>query len=162
MSEAPEISAEKVVWSGSISHWHYAGRWLFAVFLLALAVGSFFWTPDFLGPPRSAEANLWIARGVLAALALLVMGSISLSRSRRKYKITTRRVSVEFGIVDKQSNEVRVQDIRSINLLCRGISGMFGIGRVEFASAAADDAEVVFWSVGGAEKIRDMVRSLQA
>jgi hypothetical protein len=49
----------------------------------------------------------------------------------------------------------------SITLTKTGLKGIFGIGRVEFSSAAGDDAEVVFWDVGGAEGVRDRVRSLQ-
>jgi uncharacterized membrane protein YdbT with pleckstrin-like domain len=104
---------------------------------------------------------LWIARGVLALLAFILIGWIRLDRSGRKYTITNKRVSVEYGIISKQSTELRVQDIRSINLTTAGLSGLVGIGRVEFCSAAADDAEVVFWNVPDAEKIRDLVRSLQ-
>jgi len=70
-------------------------------------------------------------------------------------------VSVEYGIVSRVSNEVRIQDIRSINLRKTGLSGLLGIGRVEFSSAATDDADVIFWNTPEAEKVRDLVRSLQ-
>jgi len=33
---------------------------------------------------------------------------------------------------------------------------------VEFSSAATDDADVTFWNISEAEKIRDLVRSLQS
>jgi len=147
--------AENVVWSGSVSQWHYAGRWFVVLLLLAAVAGSF------LYPPAETLAYIWPVRGGIALVALLIIGSIALDRRLRRYTITTVRVSVEYGVLDKRSNEIRVQDIRSINLYCSGISGMFGIGRLEFSSAAADDAEVIFWKVAGAEKIRDLVRSLQ-
>jgi len=69
---------------------------------------------------------------------------------------------VEYGIISKQSTELRIQDIRSINLTTSGLSGLIGIGRLEFSSAASDDAEVIFWNTPHAEKIRDLVRSLQS
>jgi uncharacterized membrane protein YdbT with pleckstrin-like domain len=87
---------------------------------------------------------------------------IQLDRIRRKYAVTDRRVSCEYGIINKNSNEVRVQDVRSINLRKTGISGLLGIGTVEFSSAATDDADVTFWNIPEAEKIRDLVRSLQS
>jgi uncharacterized membrane protein YdbT with pleckstrin-like domain len=108
------------------------------------------------------ETVLWSVRGVLALIALILSVWISVDRSRRKYTVTSKRVSVEFGIVSKQSTELRIQDIRSINLTTTGLSGLAGIGRVEFSSAASDDAEVIFWNTPGAEKIRDLVRSLQS
>ena len=54
--------------------------------------------------------------GVLALLALIPLLWIAFDRRGRKYTVTNKRVSVEFGIISKQSNEMRIQDIRSINL----------------------------------------------
>lgn len=156
MSDTKITSAEEPVWTGTVSQWHYAGRWLFVLLLLAALAGSFVYAPAADWP------YLWPARGVVGGLALILALWIHFDRTRRKYTITNRRVVVEFGFVDKRSNEIRIQDIRSINLYCSGISGMFGIGRVEFSSAAADDAEVIFWKTSGAAKVRDLVRSLQS
>ena len=154
MSDHP-IETEQVMWSGSVSNWHYAGKWFTIVVLLALLVGSFLqhWIAD-----HTVE---WIIRGVLLLIAVFLIGWIRLDRASRKYLVTNIRVSTEFGIVSKQSTELRIQDIRSINFSTSGISGLVGIGRIEFSSAASDDAEVVFWNTPNAEKIRDMVRSLQ-
>jgi len=80
---------------------------------------------------------------------------------RRRYTVTNKRVAVDYGIVNRISNEVRISDIRSINLQKTGFTGLLGIGRVEFSSAATDDADVIFWNTPEAEKVRDLVRSLQ-
>ena len=156
MSNSIVDPEEKVVWSGSVSQWHYAGKWLFIVILIGAIIGTFF--VSFGVDPSVA----WIARAALAGVAIILLGWIRLDRSRRRYTVTNKRVSVEFGIISKSSNEMRIQDIRSINLATTGLSGLVGIGRVEFSSAATDDADVIFWNVPGAEKIRDTVRSLQA
>jgi membrane protein YdbS with pleckstrin-like domain len=152
---APATDTEQVVWAGSVSQWHYAGKWLLVVVFLAALVASFLvhWIDD--------ATTQWIVRGVLALLALILIVWIRLDRSGRKYTVTTRRVSVEYGIVSKRSNELRIQDIRSINLTTTGLSGLVGIGRLEFSSAATDDADVIFWNTPGAAKVRDLVRSLQ-
>jgi uncharacterized membrane protein YdbT with pleckstrin-like domain len=156
MSNSIVDPEEKVVWSGSVSQWHYAGKWLFIVILIVAIVGTLF--VDFGMDPSVA----WIVRAVLAGVAIIMVAWIRLDRSRRRYTVTNKRVSVEFGIISKSSNEMRIQDIRSINLATTGLSGLIGIGRLEFSSAATDDADVIFWNVPGAEKIRDTVRSLQA
>jgi len=156
MSNSIVDPEEKVVWSGSVSQWHYAGKWLFIIILIAAIIGSLFVS---FGVDPSVT---WIARAALAGVAIILLIWIRLDRSRRKYTVTNKRVSVEFGIIAKSSNEMRIQDIRSINLATTGLSGLVGIGRLEFSSAATDDADVVFWNVPGAEKIRDTVRSLQA
>ncbi len=152
---ATPVDNEEVLWSGSVSHWHYAGKWLLAIIFLAALLATFF------VHILDDVTVLWVVRGVLAVITLSLIVWISVDRSRRKYIVTNRRVSVEFGIVSKQSTELRIQDIRSINLTTAGLSGLAGIGRVEFSSAASDDADVIFWNTPNAEKIRDLVRSLQ-
>ena len=156
MSEHTSHPGETVQWKGSISHWHYAGRWLLVIALLAAMAATF------CVPAVFSFEYLWPARGALALIALFLVGWIAMDRRQRQYIITNHRVIVEFGLISKQSNEIRVQDIRSINLTMTGLKALFGIGRVEFSSAAADDAEVIFWNTGEAKKVRDLVRSLQS
>ncbi len=156
MSDSTPAGHEQVLWSGTVSHFHYLGKWLLVLILLAAICASFFLRfPD-------AASILWIGRGAFFGLAIIIVFWIYLDRVRRKYAVTNKRVSVEFGIINKVSNEVRIQDVRSINLRRRGISGLFGIGTVEFSSAATDDADVIFWNAPEAEKVRDLVRSLQS
>jgi membrane protein YdbS with pleckstrin-like domain len=154
-AEVP-ISHEETILSAKCSHWHYAGRWLFALLLLAAGVASFKMDPSFFG----RWALLVRAVPILAAVAIVFL--IQLDRGRRIYQVTNRRVIVEWGILAKSSNEIRVQDIRSINVTKNGLSGILGIGNVEFSSAASDDAEVIFAHVPGADKVRDTVRALQS
>ena len=75
--------------------------------------------------------------------------------------LTRKRVIVESGIFIKSSNEIRIKDVRSINVSKRGIAGLFGIGTVDFFSAASGDAEVSFQSIPQAKDIKDMVNELQ-
>jgi len=147
---------EETLWSGSVSQWHYAGKWLTVLICLAILAATFFFNI------AGDSINPWIIRSVPLLVAVALIAWIKLDRSGRKYSVTNRRVSVEYGIISKQSTELRIQDIRSINLTTSGIAGLLGIGRLEFASAASDDAEVIFWNTPGAEKIRDLVRSLQS
>jgi membrane protein YdbS with pleckstrin-like domain len=149
-------SHEQSLWSGTVSHLHYFGKWLWVIILLAALAGSFL-----ISFPEPREI-LWAIRGGLLLLALFVIFWIYLDRSRRRYAVTNKRVSVEYGIIGKRSNEVRLQDIRSINLRKTGLSGLLGVGTVEFSSAATDDADVIFWNTAEAEKVRDLVRSLQS
>jgi len=149
-------SAEQTLWKGTVSHLHYAGKWFLAVILLAAIFGSFWFRLP------GDDGILWGARVGLVVLALLLIGWIQLDRSRRRYAVTNKRVSVEYGIINRTSQEIRIQDIRSINLHKSGFAGLLGIGRVEFSSAATDDADVIFWNTPDAQKVRDLVRSLQS
>jgi uncharacterized membrane protein YdbT with pleckstrin-like domain len=146
---------EQELWSGSVSHWHYIGRWLLFLLLLAGLVATFV-----LQMP--AQPSTWTIQGALGLLALVILSWILIDRSRRRYTITNRRVSAEFGIISKSSKEMRVEDIRSINLSTTGFAGLLGIGRVEFSAASSGEDDVVFWNVSGAQGIRDKVRGLQA
>jgi uncharacterized membrane protein YdbT with pleckstrin-like domain len=149
-------TAEQTLWQGSVSHFHYFGKWLLVVVLFGAICGSFFLRSPDLTP------FLWAIRASVLAVALGLVFWIQLDRSRRRYAVTNKRVSAEYGIVNKTSNEVRIQDVRSINLRKRGLSGLLGIGTVEFSSAATDDADVIFWNTSNSEKVRDLVRSLQS
>ncbi len=155
MTNSPSADIEETMWSGSVSHWHYAGKWFFVLVSLAVLGGTFFIHP--FGDP----VNPWVLRSVPAVIAIILVVWIRLDRSSRRYTVTNKRVCVEYGIISKRSNELRIQDIRSINLATTGLSGLVGIGRLEFSSAATDDADVIFWNTPGAEKVRDLIRSLQ-
>jgi len=152
---SPASATEQIIVSTRCSNWHYAGRWALILFLLLAGAASFFVDGSFFGK--------WaiLVRAAPFLIAIVVFLLVQFDRSRRIYQVTNRRVVVEWGILAKSSNEIRVQDIRSINVSRSGLSGMLGIGNVEFSSAATDDAEVIFIKVPAADKVRDAVRTLQ-
>jgi uncharacterized membrane protein YdbT with pleckstrin-like domain len=156
MTDTAPPPTEQTLWTGTVSNLHYAGKWFLVVILIGAICGSFWLDrPDF-------ALFLWAARAAFAIIALLLIGWVQVDRRRRRYAVTNKRVSVEFGIINRTSNEIRINDIRSINLRKTGFTGLLGIGRVEFSSAATEDADVIFWNTPEAEKVRDLVRSLQS
>ncbi len=152
---APAHNNEQVLWTGTVSNFHYVGKWVLIFILLAAVIASFWLVLPDLGP------ILWAARAALLVIALLIVCWIQVDKRRRRYTVTNKRVSVDYGIINRVSNELRISDIRSINLQKTGLTGLLGIGRVEFSSSATDDADVIFWNTPEAEKVRDLVRSLQ-
>ena len=156
MSSPASPHTDAVRWTGSISHLHYVGRWFLILLFLAAAAGSFFYAP------AEQFEQIWIARGALILAAVLLALWVHFDRVQRRYTITEHRVIVEYGVISRRSNEIRLRDVRSINLARSGLPGMLGVGRLEFSSAATDDADVIFWNVPEAEKLRDLVRSLQS
>ena len=155
MSNEPEHQPERVLWSGHQSHWYFIGQWLVGLLVVAaFAVGVYFyrgdlqrWTPWIYGVP------------VLAFLVVLAM--VAFLRGVRTYRVTNHRVISIQGRVTKDTNELRIQDIRSMNVSKSGITGLLGVGRLEFSSAATDDADVIFYQIGGVDGVRDLVRKLQ-
>ena len=125
------MHTEETVWSGHPSHWHYFGAWFWGILLTFVVVGIFI--------------IVWIF----------------LDRSRCSYTVTTRKVIMESGLYAKSSTELRIKDIRSINVKKSGLLGLLGVGDVEFSSAASDKAEIVFSSISSATEVRDLVRNYQ-
>ena len=157
-TEAPS-PAEQILWSGKASQWHFFGQWVLGLAAVAVLTLAIFLGRDTLS--ASLPGSMPWAYGLPALALVYFVGSITLRRAGLRYCITAKRVIIETGLFARSSNEIRVQDIRSINVKKSGISGILGIGSVEFASAATDDADVIFSSVAGADAVRDLVRKLQ-
>ena len=147
---------EETLWSGSVSHWHYAGQWLLVALFLAANMGTF--------SQRLAidVVAVLVVRVVLGLIALALLVWIRLDRSNRKYIITNRRVIVESGIISKRSNDLQIHDIGQISLTVTGLWDLAGIGELEFTSKAMEHASVIFRSTPSAEEVLALVRSLQS
>ncbi len=101
----------------------------------------------------------WLFAGLV--VALFGVSWILLQRSMRLYLITPRRVELVRGLIAKSSNEVRIEDIRTINVHTPGLRGLFGVGTVEFASSGGSAVEVAFADVYAAHRIKGLVRRIQ-
>ena len=111
----------------------YAGRWEDGGFLLAVG---------------------WLSGGLWLALTLF-------RRSAIHYRITTRRVEVERGFFSKSSQEIRIPDIRAINVRKSGFTGLLGVGDLIFSSSGSADEDVIFHRTAGAHRLKTRVRRLQ-
>jgi len=151
-AETAITSAEQLMWSARPSHWNFLFSWLLA--FLFVGAGAFCVWIYFNG----GTSPLLLVPGAIGILILLY---IYISRARQRYIVTNRKVEIQTGLVVKSSNEIRVKDIRSINLTKHGFAGFIGIGSVEFSSAATDRAEVIFVNIAHADRVRDLVTDLQ-
>ena len=96
----------------------------------------------------------WLSGGLWLALTLL-------RRSSVEYRVTTRRVEVQRGLLSKSSQEIRIPDIRAINVRKTGFSGLLGVGDLSFSSASGGEEDVNFPQAPGAHRIKNRVRRLQ-
>jgi uncharacterized membrane protein YdbT with pleckstrin-like domain len=122
---------EETIWTGHPSHWHYFWAWVLGVVLFAAVIG--------------IGIIIWIF----------------IDRSRRTYIVTPTKVMTESGLWAKNSDEVRIKDIRSIAVRKSGLKGLLGVGDLEFSSAAAGDAEIIFSTIPRVTDVRDLVRRYQ-
>ena len=128
-----DVSAgEIVLWQGTPSRWNYLAAWFWGTLLLPFGVGF-----------------------------LILFGAYVRRRSLR-YLVTTDKLVVRYGLFVVSSRELRIGDVRSINIYRRGLPGLFGLGTIEFSSAAHDAASAFFHGILEAEAVADVVRALQA
>ena len=144
-----ESEEEELLYHGHPS-WRAYPRSVLALF----AFGAAAWLFHHL----HAELAWVIVSGALAVLPLLF---VSLDRTTTSYFITTRRVEMEFGIIGRSTKEVRIADIRAIDVEQGGYHALVGIGNVKFDSAAGSNAEVEFINVRRPHDLKHAVRELQ-
>lgn len=96
-----------------------------------------------------------------AGLALATILATALARFSKEYLVTEERVEVVWGIIGRSSKEVRIRDIRSIDVEESGFTGLIGIGTVDFSSAANSGVEVQFRDIRKAHRVKELVRALQ-
>ena len=92
--------------------------------------------------------------------AVFSLGYLSLKRFTNDYLVTRRRIELIVGLFARSSNEVRITDIRAINVSCSGFSGLLGIGTVDFFTAG-DSPEISFQKIWAAKQLKELIRRLQ-
>lgn len=97
----------------------------------------------------------------IGVLALFPIWAWIKAVTNTRYKITLSSVVAEIGFVSKESREIRIRDIRNINVRQSVLDRILFIGNVEFSSAAGDAVEVKFAKVSQPAKVREFVKKLQ-
>lgn len=128
--------------------WLAQGKALFLVLLLLVATGMLF----SLGSDYAVVTLL---------LAVAVFTLIAIARFTRDYVVTPERVEVIWGLLGRSSREVRICDIRSIDVHKGGLKGLIGLGTVDFSSAAGSAVEVQFRDIREAHEVKQLVRQRQ-
>ena len=125
----------------------YAGGFVMVALLIGLGV--------FL-LPFGGEYSLL---PLLVALAWLL--SIALARYSTDYLVGEDRVEKVWGLLARSSREVRICDVRNIDVHMRGLKGLLGVGTVDISSSGGNEVEVSFRDVRGAHEVKQLVRQLQ-
>lgn len=125
-----------------------------------------FGRPLFLCIVLVAAATLVMPYGVKYFIIGLALASLTLcctiiARQHRDYYVSGERVEVEWGIIGRNSKEIRIIDIRAIDVVQKGFLGFIGIGTLNFSSAGSDNVEVEFKNIRRPHRIKELVRQLQ-
>ena len=94
----------------------------------------------------------------MAGLSFLVL---LILRSFDNYYITRSRAEIVQGVIAKSSKEVRLSDIRRIDVDKRGWLGLLNVGDVKLSSAGTGGFDVVFAYVKAGHKLKKVLRRVQ-
>jgi membrane protein YdbS with pleckstrin-like domain len=140
-------SGERILHRAQPSWLSYA-KALFLALLLAIAAGMLF---------------MFEGKYFLVALvgSVVMLTGVAIARYSKEYLVTEDRVEIVWGILGRSSREVRICDIRSIDVYESGLKGLLGLGSLDFSSAANAGIEVQFKDMRGAHEVKQLVRQLQ-
>ncbi|MCB1225955.1 MAG: PH domain-containing protein [Verrucomicrobiales bacterium] len=140
-------TGERIFYHAHPSWLRYGRAWLLCALLtVGAALGSI-------------QGVIFLAAGAAAAFGVLLV--VAVARFSRDYYITEERVECLWGVIGRSSKEVRIRDIRSIDVRESWVTGMLGLGCVDFSSAANAGIEVSFEMIRSSHRVKELVRLLQ-
>lgn len=140
-------SGERILYHGHPS-WLSYSKALFLAVLLAVS-----------GALAAPFGLRYAALGFLCSSSVVLC--VGIARFSRDFFVTEDRVEVMWGLIGRSSKEVRIRDIRSIDVRESWVTGLLGLGSVDFSSSANAGIEVAFDHVRKAHHIKELVRRLQ-
>ena len=72
--------------------------------------------------------------------------------------VTTHRTILRTGIISRETNEIRHQDIRNIQVTQGAIERMLNVGTVELSSAGQSNVEITVTKVPGPQEVAAAIR----
>ena len=98
---------------------------------------------------------------VALGASTVTLACVTIARFTHDCFVTDERIEVVWGVVGRSSREIRICDIRSIDVHQSGLKGLLGLGTVDFSSAANAGVEVQFRDIRRAHDLKQLVRQLQ-
>ena len=95
--------------------------------------------------------------GLLLFLALVTLGFVIFRRFSWKFSINESQVSRQHGIIARNQQSIRINDLRSIELDQGLFQRLFGVGDLSFYSAGSANAEVRFFGITEPVAWRDKI-----
>ena len=141
-------AAEEEVWKGGPSQWTNIFWWLAgipgaAVLIYGAVTGS---TP------------LMVVGGVLM-LVLLYAAFRALILATTDYRLTSQRLQMRSGILNRQTEEIELYRVRDTALYRSLFERIFGLGTIQIMSADPRTPELKMTGIKGADKVREHFRT---
>ena len=148
----------ELVWRPSwLNYWKALLVALFAI------IGSLVLMPYVSAPLEKMGITGWLVPLLGFLLALFPLGRAVLHRMTWKYIVKSDgHVAVRKGIISKETDEIRVQDIRLLGVDQTIMQRIFGLGDVEVATAGHSEVEIHMRGIRNPEEVKEEIRKLQA
>jgi uncharacterized membrane protein YdbT with pleckstrin-like domain len=130
---------------------NYSGHFFLLVVFVAGAIVCFL----------NEREVLTVVGYVLVLVAFIVLIHAVLRRLSHKFTITSDAVSSRAGIGARTEKEIRISDIRQVEVRQSVGQRIFGLGNVLFASAATSGIEVTFEGVRDPTGVKQKVNALR-
>ena len=98
----------------------------------------------------------WVVGAVLLVLLLEVIVA-SIRRLATTYTITTKRLTIRFGLLSRDMHETRLERVQNVNSRQSVLERMLGIGTVDFDTAGGAEFDFAF---RGITNPNDIVRTV--
>ena len=125
-------------------------------FLLAVAAGALVGALSAAGGGRVSSG--WVILAVFIVF-VVVLGRGLLRRLSTTYTITSRRLTIELGLLGREVHETRLEQIQNVNASQSLLQRALGVGDVSFDTAAGAAFD---FSFRGVTHPRQIVRTIDA
>ncbi len=98
-----------------------------------------------------------IAACGVGALCLLTLVFWRMVRHSRRLEITNRRIFDKQGLLSRKVNEIRIQDIRDMQVVQSFPERLLGVGRLSISTAGQSDYEIEITDIPSPNKIREVI-----
>jgi len=140
------MSEETAIWKGSSSPLLYLGTFvlcgLSVLLVIALAIASRRW---------------WIGLGIFIPAGFA--GFKWLINQFRVYELTTQRLKISSGILNRKTDELELYRVKDITLLSPLHLRVFGLGNIAIVSHDETNPKVIMEAIPKVESLRESLRN---
>ena len=147
MMPRPESRHEYALIRIMPSWWHFAGSFVLAAVLAAIAIATVF----------SGRAARPVAL-TLMALSMLIVALTAAARRSTNWSVTSERLIQRHGFLSQRRLEIELADIRSVEVNRRFVQRLLGTGTVLVSSAASADFLIRLEDVPDPDGIAETIR----